>query len=162
MVLVPPPARARPAGGAGRRPGAPGPAVRTGLRGIANFLNPLADNFTWARLLLSLLVGLAVPVAAVLWLGGEGRFVIREAASVTGLAPATCTTALLALLMTVTAALVGWLFVCKSFIWGFLLSYAVLRPAGPLGAGTVLAVRLWTGAVASWAAGRRERRSTLV
>ncbi len=43
-----------------------------------------------------------------------------------------------------------------------LLTYIVLRLLGPAGAWTAVALGLWTGIVAHWAAGLRERRQRLI
>jgi hypothetical protein len=43
-----------------------------------------------------------------------------------------------------------------------LMTYVVLRLIGPAGAWTTVALSLWTGIVASWTTGLRERRQKLV
>ena len=63
------------------------PTVKAGLRGIANFLNPVADNFTLPRFLLAVILGLVVPVAALLWLGGSGSWLVTRVAAESGLSP---------------------------------------------------------------------------
>jgi len=138
------------------------PTLKAGLRGIANFLNPVADNFTLPRFSLAVVLGLVVPVAALLWLGGPGSWVVARAAAATGLSPQACLTACLALILTGVGALVGHLFLGKAFIWSFLMTYVVLRLIGPAGAWTAVALGLWTGIVANWTAGIRERHQKLV
>jgi hypothetical protein len=138
------------------------PTVKAGLRGIANYLNPLADNFTFPRFLTALLFGLVVPVLTILWLTGPGAFVIAWLASATGFAPTTCVIACLAIVLSVVGVVVGMIFVTKAFIWCFLLTYVLLRLVGPTGIGATLGLSLWTGVVADWAAKRRQNRQKLV
>jgi hypothetical protein len=138
------------------------PTVKAGLRGIANFLNPMADNFTLPRFLLAVVLGAVLPVATLLWLGGPGSWLVIRIATETGLSPVFCLTACLALILTGVGALIGHLFLGKAFIWGFLVTYVVLRLIGPQGAWTAVVLSLWTGFVADWAAGLRERRQKLV
>jgi hypothetical protein len=138
------------------------PTIKAGMRGIANFLNPVADNFTLPRFLLAVILGLVVPVAALVWLGGSGSWLVTRVAAETGLSPQACLTACLALILTGVGALVGHLFLGKAFIWGFLVTYVVLRLIGPAGAWTTVTLSLWTGIVASWTTGLRERRQKLV
>jgi hypothetical protein len=138
------------------------PTIKTGLRGIANYLNPLADNFTVPKFLAAILFGLIVPTMTILWLTGPGAFVIARLAAATGFAPATCVVACLAAMLTVVGIAVGLLFATKAFIWCFLLTYVILRLVGPTGIGATLGLSLWTGMVADWAAKRRRNRETLV
>ena len=138
------------------------PTVKAGLRGIANFLNPMADNFTLPRFLLALVLGAVVPVAALLWLAGPGSWLVTRIAAATGLSPVFCLTACLALILTGVGALVGHLFLGKAFIWVFLLTYFVLRLIGPDGTWTAVALSLWTGIVANWTTSLRERRQRLI
>jgi hypothetical protein len=138
------------------------PTVKAGLRGIANYLNPLADNFTFPRFLTALLFGLVVPVLTILWLTGPGVFVISRLASATGFAPTTCVIACLAVMLTVVGVVIGLIFVTKAFIWCFLLIYVLLRLVGPTGIGATFGLSLWTGVVADWAAKRRQNRQKLV
>jgi hypothetical protein len=133
------------------------PTIKTGLRGIANFLNPLADNFTVPRFLAACVVGIVVPVMTVLWLDGPGRVVLARIASLTGFSQQTAMTALLTVLLTAAGVLIGWLFVGKAFVWAFLVTYIVLRLMGPQSIWAALALSLWVGAVANWAAARREK-----
>ncbi len=55
----------------------------------------------------------------------------------------------------------GVLFATNAFIWGFLLTYMLLRLLGPPGIVTALTFSVWTGIVADWAVRLRERRSKL-
>jgi hypothetical protein len=138
------------------------PTVKAGLRGIANYLNPLADNFTLPRFLIALVVGLVLPVLTILWLTGPGAFVITRLASATGFAPLTCVIACLAVLLSLVGVIVGLLFATKAFIWCFLLTYVILRLIGPTGVGATFILSLWTGIVADWAAKHRQGRQKLV
>jgi len=138
------------------------PTAKAGLRGIANYLNPLADNFTLPRLLAALVFGLIVPVVSILWLSGPGVSVVTRLAAATGLAPLTCVIACLAVMLTLVGVVVGLIFIAKAFIWCFLLTYVILRLVGPIGVGATFALSLWTGVVADWAARRRQNRQKLV
>jgi hypothetical protein len=138
------------------------PTIKTGLRGIANFLNPLADNFTIPRFLVAIIFGLVMPVLTILWLTGPGTFVIVRLASATGFAPTTCVVACIAIMLSFVGLVIGWLFTAKGFIWSFLLTYAILRLVGPTGIGATFLLSLWTGVVADWAARRRLSRQKLV
>jgi len=92
---------------------------RTALRGIANFLNPMADNFTLARFCLGALFGAGLPLLAV---RQQGKIMLWLAAWIPNqatlahafLLPAACTLAGIA---------VGAIFTRKSFIWAILLGY---------------------------------------
>ncbi len=137
------------------------PTVKAGLRGIANFVNPLADNFTVSRFVAAIVLGIVAPVAAVHWLRGQGWWVVTGLAAETGLSPELCATGCTAAVLSGVGVLVGTLFVGKAFIWGFLLSYAVVRMTGPTGAWTALALSLWVAIVADRAAIWRERRHDL-
>ncbi|MDX2436224.1 MAG: hypothetical protein QNL88_04135 [Acidobacteriota bacterium] len=137
------------------------PTVKAGLRGIANFLNPLADNFTVPRFVLVLMMGLAAPAAVLVWLEGPGWWLVARIASAIGVSPTTCTVAAMAVVMTGVGALVGLLFVGKAFIWSFLLTYLVFRLLGPQTMTATVILSLWTGAVSNWAAALRERRQRL-
>jgi hypothetical protein len=138
------------------------PTVKAGLRGIANFLNPLADNFTLPRFLTAIMFGLIVPVLTILWLAGPGAFVILRLAAATGLAPTTCVAACIAIMLSIVGVVIGWIFTTKGFIWSFLLTYVILRLVGPTGIGATFLLSLWTGVVADWAARRRLRSQKLV
>jgi hypothetical protein len=137
------------------------PTVKAGLRGIANFLNPIADNLTMQRFLLAVVLGITVPAAAMAWLAGPGLWLVDRTAAVSGLTPESCLLGCMGVLVTGVGVVVGLLFVGKSFIWSFLLTYILLRLIGPAGLWATVALGLWSGIVANWAAGRRERRHHL-
>lgn len=91
----------------------------TALRGIANFLNPMADNFTLARFCLGTLLGAGLPLVAVtqhvrimFWLAAW--MPTQATLAYAFLLPAACTLAGIA---------VGAIFTRKSFIWAILLGY---------------------------------------
>jgi hypothetical protein len=138
------------------------PTVKTGLRGIRNFLNPLADNFTTVRFALGLLFGLVLPAAGIAWLNGPGRGMVDSLAIAIGIEPAWCVVGCLTLLFSLSGVVVGFLFVSKSFIWSFVLTYVLLRLAAPIGFVGALFLSLWTGGAAAWSAQRREKRELLV
>jgi hypothetical protein len=131
--------------------------VLTGLRGIRNFLNPLADNFTVPRFALGVLLGAALPVlvaygssALVDWLHSASE-----------LDPTLIVSLLLAAAFTLGGLTVGYLFQHKSFIWAFLLGYIptkLLRPAS----GLELWFCVWMALVAHYVAHWRMRRARLV
>jgi hypothetical protein len=137
------------------------PTVKTGLVGIANYLNPLADNLTPFRLAAALVFGLGLPLAGVLLLNDWAGFSTTRAAAALGIQPGVLRWAGLALLFSVLGAVTGWLFESKAFIWTFLLAWLPLRIAGALALPT-LGLSLWAGALAGWAADRRNRLRSLV
>jgi len=109
---------------------------RTAWRGVLNFLNPLADNFSVPRLLLGLVGGAALP-SAWLWLSSDPAFLARVGDTV-GKLPG-LELALSFAAFALAGAIVGWLFEGKSFVWGLLLGYVPLRIHGSLlGEGTLL------------------------
>jgi hypothetical protein len=132
------------------------PTARTALRGIRNFLNPFADNFTLKRFLLALAVGLGVPCLGLAALAGPLAPMLARLSAETGFSHGLLESAALGLLLAVTGAFVGGVFTAKSFIWTFVLAYVPLRLLGPAGL-TPLWLSLWTGFVADWFARRRER-----
>ena len=46
-------------------------------------------------------------------------------------------------------------------VWGFLLTYTLLRQVGPTGIGATFFLSVWAATVADWAAKRRNRREKL-
>jgi hypothetical protein len=120
---------------------------RTGLRGVFNFINPLADNFTVPRFILGALLGAGLPLIAATqharilsWLSSFGASNLVLAGSL--LTPVACTLAAIA---------VGSIFTNKAFIWALVLGFLpakllALTTALSLGSGFYMAV------VAHWAA----------
>jgi hypothetical protein len=132
------------------------PTVRTALRGIRNFINPLADNFTWRRFTLAVCFGLVVPCLGILALAGPLVPLVDRLSNATGASVRLLESVAIGALLTVTGAAVGSLFTAKSFIWTFALAYVPLRLLGPSGLAP-LWLGLWTGLVADRVARRRER-----
>jgi len=95
----------------------------TGLRGIVNFLNPFADNFTLLRLVLGLFAG-ALPVLLVLIKPAPLLYFIQSRLRIDA---AMATLLLLAIANTGAGMALGFLFGRKSFIWAFLLGYLPAR-----------------------------------
>jgi hypothetical protein len=123
------------------------PTVHTASRGIFNFLNPLADNFTLPRFLAGVVAGAGLPIAAAL---------ATDLGFVPGppwIAPAVAAT--------LAGAVVGVLFTGKSFVWSLLLGYLPLRLLGeePV---PQLMLALWMGAVSETVGRWRDRRRLLV
>lgn len=137
------------------------PTVKTALRGIFNFINPLADNFTPLRFLLVALLGTIVPGAAILWLGGPGDRFVERIATATGMGPELVFGLCLAVVFTLSSAVVGFVFVGKSFIWSFLFSYLLLRLVSDVGGWTTLILCMWSGVVADLVARWRFARTKL-
>lgn len=119
---------------------------RMGLVGIANFINPFADNFTVARFVAALLGGLAMPVAAAVF----GDRLAAALGTALGLDPA------LALLLILAAAYaeggftIGVIFEGKSFIWafiaGFLCARVLPQPGHPIIFSLIMAFAAHAGA----------------
>jgi hypothetical protein len=128
-------------------------------RGVAHFLNPLADNFTLSRFLSGALLGAGLPVAALLLLGDAAR--ARALADALGIDPDLCRWVARGAACTAGGAAVGWLFTSKCFVWALVLGYLPLRLMG-LSPGLHLLWALWMGLVAEYVAGRRHRRELLV
>jgi hypothetical protein len=124
------------------------PTVRAALRGVGNFLNPLADNFTVARLALAVLVGSGLPALAA-WSIQEGYVASGLRWPVLGMAT------------TVAGAAAGAIFTAKCFVWSLMLGYVPLRLIGNDLAPQAIAA-LWMGFVAEGVARWRDRRRTLV
>lgn len=137
------------------------PTVKTGLRGIFNFLNPLADNFTPLRFLLVALLGMVIPGAAIFWLGGpDGEQVARMAAAI-GLEPGLVFSLCLTVVFAVSGAIVGLVFVGKSFVWSFLFTYVLLRLIADIDFLTTFLLCMWAGIVADLVARWRLAKNKL-
>jgi len=127
----------------------------TGLRGIYNFLNPLADNFTVRRLLLGLLLGAAPPIIVatqqqhiLAWLmtaSADNAFLAGNF-----LVPVACTFSGIA---------IGSIFTKKNFIWAILLAYL---PAKLLSTGLSFGYAIYMAFVADFAARFLNSRRKLV
>ena len=89
-----------------------------GLRGVRNYLNPFADNFTFPRFAAGVICGLGLPLLAILNPGN-----ILQAIQWQGSTPAQTHLLVLLVAYVLAGAVVGYLFTGKSFIWAFLLGY---------------------------------------
>lgn len=138
-----------------------GPTLKTALRGVFNFINPLADNFTVLRFLVVVLLGLIVPGAAMLWLTGPGWELVARISVATGLEPERVLGLCLGVAFTLSGSIVGFVFTGKSFIWGFLLSYLLLRLGAGFGFWTTFALCMWSGLVADLVTRWRWKQSKL-
>lgn len=137
------------------------PTVRTGLRGIFNFLNPLADNFTLRRFLIGLVAGVAIPVLGILYLGDPSSPFIGWAEAETGLPVPVLRWSAMTLVFSVLGLVSGSVFSSKSFLWTFLLAWFPLRLIGP-SIWPALGLSLWAGTVASMVSSWKMKRQSLV
>ncbi len=120
---------------------------RTGLRGVFNFINPLADNFTVPRFILGALLGAGLPLIAATqharilsWLSSFGTTNLALAGVL--LTPVACTLAAIA---------IGCIFTNKAFIWALVLGFLPAKLLA-LTTGLSLGSGLYMAAVAHWAA----------
>ena len=118
--------------------------------------------FTIGRFALGLLFGLVLPAAGIAWLHGPGQGLIDSLATAIGIDLGWCVVGCLTLLFSLSGVVVGLLFVSKSFIWSFVLTFVLLRVAAPIGFVGALFLSLWSGGAAAWSAQRRESRELLV
>ena len=134
--------------------------VKTALRGVLNFFNPLADNFTVLRFAVGAVFGAGLPLL-VTWLldahapgrppglpvlppmGDLARWVV------------------LGLAYGVAGAVVGYVFNAKQLVWAALLGYVPLRLL-EFSAGPAVVAALWMAGVAEQVARFRQRRELLV
>jgi hypothetical protein len=134
-------------------------SVRAALRGVVNYLNPLADNFTPLRFLAGLVLGAGIPIVATWLLTPDAPW--RPAGlPVVAIAGALLRMAALGAAYAVAGIAVGCLFTGKAFIWAALLGYLGLRLGGASGVELWLAV--WMGFVAEQAGRYRTKRQILV
>lgn len=143
-------------------PGAPGryhPSLRAALRGVANFVNPLADNFTFGRFVLVVVLGAGLPALAA-WTSNPTALHRPPWLPVLPMDPAS-RVALLAAAYAIAGATVGYVFTSKAFIWATLLGYLPLRLLTPH-PGAELLFALGMGWVAEQVARFRIRRELLV
>jgi len=130
--------------------------TRAALRGIRNYLNPFADDFTWRRALLAVIVGTGFPIAALAGLNGPGAGLVDRLVELSGLDRRLVVALLLSIPLTLSGAIAGLLFRGKTFLWTFLLAYLPLRLLGPAGLAP-LGLSLWSGWVAARVARLRDR-----
>ena len=126
----------------------------TALRGVRNFFNPLADNFSVPRFLLGVLVGGGLPVVVLaeripitLWLIRVGSFGVFASGW------------LLWGAYTVAGICVGLLFSRRTFVWGILLGiFPAKLLLGVAGAG----YGLWMAAIADLTGRLNNRRKNIL
>jgi hypothetical protein len=127
----------------------------TGLRGVYNFLNPLADNFTVRRLLLGMLLGAAPPIIV----ATQHPHILAWLATATAdysfwlgnlILPAACT---------FSGVAIGSIFTKKNFIWAILLAYL---PARLFSTGLSFGYAIYMAFVADFAARFLNSRRKLV
>ena len=117
--------------------------VWLGLRGIQNFLNPLADNFTLPRFALGLLAGALPPLVILV----KPAFLLGIIQSRLGIDLALATLLLLGIAYALAGSVVGYIFTRKSFIWAFLLGYLPIHFLA-LPAGNRISWAFWMACVA--------------
>jgi hypothetical protein len=132
--------------------------ARTAWRGVANYLNPLADNFTALRFAVGLALGAGLPALGVVAAASPEVPRLAERLS---LSPALLTWGVLATAFSGGGAAVGWLFSSKCFVWALLLGYVPIRLLDP-SPGLDLVLVLWMGAVAEQVSRFFHRRQVLV
>ena len=129
----------------------------TGLRGIRNFLNPLADNFTLPRLAVVIVFAAALPLVVV-W---QRAPIVDWLRARTGLDFAVAYAVALGVAVTLGGAVVGYLFRQKSFIWAFLLGYIPTRLLGGAGRDEIFFC-IWMAVAAEYVSRWRSQREKLV
>lgn len=105
--------------------------TKLGLLGIAGYLNPFSDNFTWPRLGLALAAGLILPVPASLCEPAGTRW-LGEAA---GLSHPWAEGLFIASAFALGGFLLGLVLQAKAFLWAFLLGWTASRLAPHAGFG---------------------------
>ena len=129
----------------------------TGLRGIRNFLNPLADTFTVPRFLAGVLFGGVLPLVAIL----QPAILMDWLKVHIALDPESLGWTVRAVAYTLGGCAVGYIFKQKSFLWAFLLgSFPVLIVENHTN--SVIGSCLWMGTVAHITARLRSQRERLV
>jgi hypothetical protein len=133
------------------------PTVWMGFRGIRNFLNPLADNFTWPRFAAVVLFATVLPVVVIWW----SASIMDWLRSRTGLDPTDAYLVALGLAFTLAGGVVGYVFKHKSFVWALLLGYIPSRLLGATVHGQVFYC-VWMAFVAEFLGRWRTQRERLV
>ena len=133
--------------------GALRPSLSTALRGVGNYFNPLADNFTLPRFALALLGGLGLPLLAC-WAADPAAPLRPAGFPRLPLDPRLT----LGLGWALGGATVGAVFTSKEFVWGALLGWAALRlfRTGGLELTLALLMAVTAQAVAHWRMRRRQ------
>jgi hypothetical protein len=134
-------------------------APRAAWRGVLNFLNPLADNFSLPRFLAGVVLGAGLPIVTLLLLRDPA--VLTFLSNRFGSASAFLPLGLSLVAFALAGAVVGWVFEGKCFVWSLVLGYVPLRIVGSaLGMGIVLCLVM--GFVADRVSWIRSRRNALV
>jgi hypothetical protein len=133
------------------------PTVRTAMRGVRNYLNPFADNFTLGRGIAAAAVGFVLPVASFVALQWGSPSPSEMVAMQLGIPSRWVFTGVAAFILGIVGAVIGRLFTTKTMVWSFLVAYLPLRLVG---GGWILALglSLWTSAVASIVGAHRADR----
>lgn len=105
--------------------------TKLGLLGIAGYLNPFSDGFTWPRLGLALAAGIILPLAAS-HCEPAGTRRLAEAA---GLSPFWAAGLFMASAFALGGFFLGLVVQAKSFLWAFLLGWTASRLAPHAGFG---------------------------
>ena len=134
--------------------------VKTALRGVLNFFNPLADNFTVPRFAVAVLFGAGLPLLVTWWLDpfAPGRPPGLPLAPEMG---DLARWVLLAVTYGVAGAVVGYVFNTKQLVWAAVLGYVPLRLL-EASAGPAVLAALWMACAADLVARLRQRRELLV
>jgi hypothetical protein len=129
--------------------------VWTGLRGILNFFNPLADNFSITKFAFATLFGAVAPLAALTFRVPVAEHFARSNPVLASLLSLYLPT----IAYTLAGAVVGWLFAGKSFIWAMVLGFV---PGKLLHvAGASLGWAIWMGLIADIVMRLRGRRRSM-
>jgi hypothetical protein len=129
--------------------------VWTGLRGILNFFNPLADYFSITKFAFATVFGTVAPLAALTFHMPLADHLARSNAAAASLVAFYLPT----IAYTLAGAVIGWLFAGKSFIWAMVLGFVPGKLLHVPGASLSYAV--WMGLIADVVMRARAwRRST--
>jgi hypothetical protein len=129
--------------------------TKTALRGVANFVNPLADNFTVPRLAAGLALGASLPLAVNLY---ESDLLMKLVPYVPmEYAPGV----LYGVAYGLAGAAVGRIFTAKAFLWAFLLSALPVSLATG-GRADHFAAEIWMASLAHYVSTRHAKRMAIV
>jgi hypothetical protein len=119
----------------------------TGFRGVANFLNPIADNFTVRRFLLGVLFGAAPPLIV----ATQHAHIAAWLTTISVGSPSFMANLLTPIACTIAGVAVGSIFINKNFIWAIVLGYLPGKLLG-ITAGPTLGYGIYMAVVADLAA----------
>jgi hypothetical protein len=125
----------------------------TALRGVRNYLNPFADQFTWSRFAIGTLLGAGLPTMAIL----QPQAVTHQVSTLLSLSMDQSWMAVIVASYLVAGATVGYLFTGKSFVWAFLLGAVPARVAGSTLGPLYGLLMAWTADVAGRYRNRRAK-----